>query len=173
MNSDGSLNDRFSNGKGNIPSSGTVYDCLKLRDGRFYIVGDFPGRIIAYKKDGSLNEAFTPDNIDNTIRSLSVAKDGKIIIAGDFSRVGEKTKKSVAILNKNGGCDENFQPDLSADAQINKVIGLPSGEVVLMGAFSRYGDKYRNGIVRLKSDGSVDESFGNCDLKVTAFLTSQ
>ena len=173
LNSDGSLNDRFSIGKGNIPSSGTVYDCLKLRDGRFYIVGDFPGRIIAYKKDGSLNEAFTPDNIDNTIRSLSVAKDGKIIIAGDFSRVGEKTKKSVAILNKNGGCDENFQPDMSANAQINKVIGLPSGEVVLMGAFSRYGDKYRNGIVRLKSDGSVDESFGNCDLKVTAFLTSQ
>ena len=53
------------------------------------------------------------------------------------------------------------------------MIGLPSGEVVLMGAFSRYGDKSRNGIVRLKADGSVDESFGNCDLKVTAFLTSQ
>ena len=30
LNSDGSLNDRFSIGKGNIPSSGTVYDCLKL-----------------------------------------------------------------------------------------------------------------------------------------------
>ena len=68
---------------------------------------------------------------------------------------------------------EGFQPDLSANDQINKVIGLPSGEVVLMGAFSRYGDKSRNGIVRLKADGSVDESFGNCDLKVTAFLTSQ
>ena len=172
LNEDGSLNERFSIANNNIPSVGSVYDCLRLNDRTIFIVGDFPERILSYKEDGSLNESFSSEYIDSTIHSVSLAKSGKILIGGNFTRIGDRSLRSVAVLDKNGKCDEAFNSTLNPDDEVYKVIGLPDGGAVLMGGFSKYGESNKNGIVKLNAEGSVDESFGSSELEVTKFITS-
>ena len=172
LNEDGSLNERFSIANNNIPSVGSVYDCLRLNDRTIFIVGDFPERILSYKEDGSLNESFSSEYIDSTIHSVSLAKNGKILIGGNFTRIGDRSLRSVAVLDKNGKCDEAFNSTLNPDDEVYKVIGLPDGGAVLIGGFSKYGESNKNGIVKLNAEGSVDESFGSSELEVTKFITS-
>ena len=173
LNENGTLNNRISLSKGNVPSSGVAHDSLILKDGSMYIVGDFPGKIIRLNKKGELDSEFSPDSIDSVIGSVALGKDGKIIIAGKFNKVGGRNLSSVAVLNQDGKCDASFQPRLKPNGDVVKVIGLPAGGAVLVGCFSKYGEIHRRGIVKLKDNGELDNSFGNNDLEVSSILTSE
>ena len=126
MNENGTLNNRISLSKGNIPSSGVAHDSLILKDGSIYIVGDFPGKIMRFNKEGQLDSGFYPDSIDSVIRSVALGRGGKISIAGKFNKVGGRNLSSVAVLNQDGKCDASFQPRLKPNGDVVKVIGLPA-----------------------------------------------
>ena len=154
-------------------ASGVAHDSLILKDGSIYIVGDFPGKIIRLNKKGELDSEFLPDTIDSVIGSVALGKDGKIIIAGKFNKVGGRNLSHVAVLNHDGKCDVSFQPRFKFNGDVVKVIGLPSGGAVLVGNFSKYGEIQRRGIVKFKDNGELDNSFGNSDLEVSSILTSE
>ena len=173
LNENGTLNNRISLSKGNIPSSGVAHDSLILKNGSIYIVGDFPGKIMRFNKEGQLDSGFYPDSIDSVIRSVALGRGGKIIIAGKFNKVGGRNMSAVAFLNQDGTCDVSFQSRFKPDGDFFKVLGLPSGGAVLVGGFTKYGDIHSRGIVKLKDNGEIDDSFGDSDLEVTSILTSE
>ena len=80
---------------------------------------------------------------------------------------------AVAVLNQDGKCDVSFQSRFKPDGDVFKVLGLPSGGAVLVGGFTKYGDIHSRGIVKLKDNGEIDDSFGDSDLEVTSILTSE
>ena len=55
----------------------------------------------------------------------------EILIGGNFTRIGDRSLRSVAVLDKNGKCDEAFNSTPNPDDEVYKVIGLLDEEQCL------------------------------------------
>jgi hypothetical protein len=91
-----------------------------------------------------------------------VATRGNVVyLAGDFSRIGQKTGM-FAILDRVSG-----QPDLTApriegatnDDFLSAIVADGRGGYYVAGAFARAGGVPRNGIVHLTAEGDIDPAF--------------
>jgi uncharacterized delta-60 repeat protein len=142
---------------------GTRTNTVRILDGQRVgaLLGD-PGRPL--DPDGDLN--------------ARIRGDGKLLVWGNFSRLGGQERTGIAQLNADGTVDRSFQPpeillghrrlaglgagtvSFNANANITTVGVQPDGKLLLVGAFSRVNGQPRTTMVRLLSDGQLDGSFG-------------
>ncbi|MBX3732906.1 MAG: hypothetical protein KF791_09965 [Verrucomicrobiae bacterium] len=107
--------------------------------------------------------------------------DGRLLVWGNFSTIGGVPRSGLALLNQDGSVDESFRPpeillghrrmagigtteSQTTNAVISLVRPLPDGRLLIAGEFSRVDGAVRRTLMRLQSDGGVDESFGVLDL---------
>ncbi|WP_345237333.1 IPT/TIG domain-containing protein [Hymenobacter saemangeumensis] len=130
----------------------------KILAGGFFTNFNGTGRryLLRLNADGSLDNTFNPSGagIDNTVYSLLVQPDGKILVGGAFSG-------GLLRLNANGSLDNTF-----ANASFNSAVWAMAqqadGKVVVGGSFSTYnGSSTRAGLSRLNPNGSLDASFNS------------
>jgi uncharacterized delta-60 repeat protein/uncharacterized repeat protein (TIGR01451 family) len=94
--------------------------------GKLIIAGNFTSyngagvaRIARLNPDGTLDATFRPgDGADGVIRSVAIESDGKILIAGEFTRYNGEVRTRLARLNDDGSLDLMFDPGLGANATI-------------------------------------------------------
>ena len=55
--------------------------------------------------------------------------------------------------------DQSFNPGDGFDDEVLALLIQPDGKIVVGGKFKKYNNKWRMGIARLNSDGSLDDSF--------------
>ena len=91
------------------------------------------------------------------VHALALQADGKILLGGEFTRVGGQFRNHIARLNADGTLDESFDPN--ADASVSAFALQPDGKILVGGNFATLGGQPRNRIARLKPDGSLDNSF--------------
>jgi len=115
---------------------------------------------------GSLDITFNPgtgpnDGGDPGVRSMALQPDGKILIAGSFTKVNNMTRMGVARLNADGSLDATFDPGdgIGVGFSILTVVLQTDGKIIIGGAFSSVDGIKRRGIARLRSDGSLDVSY--------------
>ena len=97
---------------------------------------------------------------EDVVQTLAVQSDGKIVVAGLFYNINGTTNSlGIARLNTNGVVDGNFNPGASVDYGINSVAVQTDGKIILGGGFTMYQGASRNGITRINSDGSRDDTF--------------
>jgi uncharacterized delta-60 repeat protein len=137
--------------------AGEVDDMFLQPDGRIMVCGGFVeiidgtwdrpqrGRIARFTADGFLDNTFTTNNgANNTIQSMALQRDGKILIGGWFTRynlpdVGQPDNRNrVARVNPNGSLDESFNPGTGTDAVVWSVLRLASGKALFGGQFTTY-----------------------------------
>lgn len=148
--------------------SGDVNAIALLPDGKVMVGGNFnvvngaPRKCIArLNADGSLDPEFDPRagltlfEIDN-ISHLAVHSDGRIVMAGTFTRFTGVDRLSIARLNPDGSLDLEFLPDPGLDRAITSLALKPDGKVLIGGNFTAV---ERDHIARLNADGSWDDSF--------------
>lgn len=150
------------------PSDGNI-----LIGGAFLNYGNHSRRGIArLHVDGTLDASFHPgEGADNHVRALAIQSDGKILVAGHFSRFNGVLRGHLARLNADGSLDATFANGMGADAPIYAMAVQPDGKILIAGAFRSYNGIARNGIARLNADGAVDVSFNpgtGADLPITA-----
>jgi uncharacterized delta-60 repeat protein len=161
LNADGSFDKDFA------ASINSVLYCVALQeDGKILVGGDFTeisGQICKsvarLTPDGSLDPTFHLwSDTEGTLRSISVQPDGKIIIAGHFTKFHGAKKNRIARLESNGDLDESFK------ANVNGVIWTtviqPDKKILLGGDFNQVNGAKRGRIARLNSNGEIDNSFG-------------
>lgn len=143
---------------------GTRTNTVRILDGqRVGAVLGNPGRQL--DPDGDLN--------------ARIRGDGKLLVWGNFSRLGGHERTGIARLNSDGTVDGSFQPpeillghrrlaglgagsvSFSSNAVISSVEIQSDGKLLLVGAFSRVNGQPRTTLVRLQPDGTLDESFGS------------
>ena len=161
-----------------FPSDGYVRAIAVQPDGRVLIGGHFTEvngvarrGIARLGTDGGLDSEFDPGAglrhnhpslgvIDGTVDAIGVQRDGKIVIAGQFSTVNGFSRNNVARLNIDGSVDVDFDP--GAGVTPNSIDGMAldaEGKALVVGNFFEVNGVERRQIARLNANGSLDLTF--------------
>jgi uncharacterized delta-60 repeat protein len=106
---------------------------------------------------GQLDPNFEAPAVDDTIYSVAVQPDGKILIGGRFTEVDGQPLTSVARLNVDGSVDGTFNPP-TLFRQVLTIAVQPDGKVLIGGNVFPF-DSARQALIRLNANGSIDEGF--------------
>ncbi|MBL7865638.1 MAG: T9SS type A sorting domain-containing protein [Cyclobacteriaceae bacterium] len=158
------------NDAGFNPGSGPnlgVNVSLPQADGKILLGGMFTtfngvsnNRMVRLNSDGSIDGTFAiGTGANNTINSLAIQADGKILIAGAFGSFNGASRGRIARLLPNGSLDTSFEPTVGANATIDRIVLQEDGKVMIIGSFTTYNGTARNRIARINPDGSLDPTF--------------
>ena len=101
-------------------------------------------------------------NANSSVLSTAVQTDNKIIAVGWFSMWNSTLANKIVRLNSNGSVDEEFMANVSSSVShrvVEDVLIQSDGKIVLAGWFRSWSGSSANRVVRLNSDGTVDNSF--------------
>ncbi len=118
-------------------------------------------RIARMNTDGTLDASFNAGTMfENTIWSVSLQPDGKIILGSSYNTINGASRSYVARLNTNGTLDTDFNP---TGTGFNNVVYAtliqPDGKIIVAGEFTSFNGTSIGRIARLNADGTLDISF--------------
>ncbi len=166
LNADGTLDETFVIG---IGANSSVYTTSIQNDGKIIVGGNFTefnsitrNYIARINSDGSVDNSFVGASVINAnVNSSTIQSDGKIIITGNFktnvSNIPNRNR--VARLNSDGTLDATFTPTNGADATVSISTIQNDGKILIGGHFTSYNDAFVFRLVRLNTDGSLDNTF--------------
>lgn len=93
------------------------------------------------------------------IYALARQPDGKLIAAGDFSRVSGVLRPSLARVEATGAVDLAFDPGKGVNGLIRRMALLADGRIIIAGDFTSYDGVPRNHVAMINADGTLDRSF--------------
>ena len=104
----------------------------------------------------------TLNGTNDTVRSVALQSNGKVLIGGGFTKVGGETGNNrIARLETDGSLDSSFDTHPGVHSgDVFSVVVQPHDEKILIGGnFSKVSDKPRQGFARFLPDGSLDTIF--------------
>jgi uncharacterized delta-60 repeat protein len=145
----------------------SVYCSATQPDGKIILGGDFlayngaiVNRIVRVNPDGSIDNTFSAGSGPNdTVYSISIQPDGKIVIGGFFNAYNGVAASRIVRLNADGSRDVTFNMGSGADNWVYSTALQADGKILIGGLFTNYNGVSANRIARLNSDGSRDTSF--------------
>ncbi len=111
--------------------------------------------------DGTLDTTFDVGTFTNgLVLASTYQSDGKLLIAGQFTKVHGVSRAGIARLNTDGTLDTSFDPGTGSDLGVGGVLVQPDGKILIWKFFQSFNDTAGlASILRLNSDGSTDPSF--------------
>jgi uncharacterized delta-60 repeat protein len=109
--------------------------------------------------NGNLEMFFNLPATKGSVSTLARQTDGKIIAAGEFDKINGVARNKIARLNADGSLDATFDSGTGFDTAPNFIIVQPDGRILAGGSFTVYNGATRVNLVRLNTDGSLDNSF--------------
>ena len=174
---DGLLDTAYSTAMGTGPGSATrVLTVAAQSDGRVVAAGIFTTfnsvaapYIVRLNSDGSPDTAFTTaqgTGLNGNVTRVAVQADGKILVGGDFTKINDVNTVGLARLNPDGSPDTAFNAGIVAGGDNSGFNGYvlalkqqSDGKILAGGTFTALNGVTRPNLVRLNTDGTVDEAF--------------
>jgi uncharacterized delta-60 repeat protein len=136
-------------------------------DGKIVIGGRFTavtsrarGYVARLNADGTLDtNFFSSPGANGFVRTVALQADGNVVIGGEFTLVDGRPRARIARLTSSGVVDVSFNPGLGADSDVRSIAIQSDSRVLAGGDFTTFDGKPYRRIVRLATDGSVDETF--------------
>jgi uncharacterized delta-60 repeat protein len=154
------INATLSLNEGTIPTP-----IISVSGATILITGNFtvPSRGIM-KTDGTgvINQGFNHTvSGPATVSTVKKLANGKILIGGKFTRVGNVVANNLALLNTDGTIDTDFASNLGTgfDRPVECVAELANGKLMIGGQFLKLNSVDQRILVRLNADGSLDNTF--------------
>ena len=170
LNSDGTLDTTFTTNTGTAFSS-IVNSVAIQSDGKIVIGGAFSNFngvtvncIVRLNSDGTRDTTFTTNTgtgFNNTVYSIAIQSDGKIVIGGAFTTFNSVTVNRIVRLNSDGTLDTTFTTNTGTgfNNSVYSIAIQSDGKLVMGGDFTTFNSVTVNRIVRLNSDGTRDTTF--------------
>jgi len=167
LNEDGSIDSSFNIDLIGAGFSGVV-DFALQPDGKIIIGGVFTqingfsiNRVARLNTDGSVDTSFqVGSGTDNSVSSVAVQPDGKVLIGGTFATFNNIARPRVARLNADGSLDAGFSTGSGPSGNVSQIIVQPNGKILIGGTFNSVNGVARGpGIARLEANGALDASF--------------
>ncbi len=123
-----------------------------LIGGGFQTVSGLERRFLArLNTNGTVDAGFVPANIEGgEVRAVALQPDGKVLVGGQFARVGESFTSQVARLQTNGAVDPTFNSTLNGYSYFRAFARQSDGKVLVA---------TDDGLDRLLPDGGRDTNF--------------
>ena len=157
-------------GPGFRPDAGVW--CLAVQaDGKVLAGGSVDrwlGRLERLNSDGSLDTGFNAPVVGSSsfwpaVNTLVVQADGKILVGGSFTSLGNQACTNLGVANADGTVDGGFVgPVFYRDGEIGEVDSLAlqaDGKIVAGGYFTQLDGQSQTNLGRLNPDGSLDRGF--------------
>lgn len=165
LKSDGNLDTSF-NGNG-VGFNDTTFIIKIQNDGKILVGGKFTtynnithNRIIRLNSNGSIDETFNVGTgFDDTVNTIEIQSDNKIIIGGDFKKFNGLDKKYLIRLNENGSIDNNFFIGSGPNKSVSCIKIQNDNKILVGGEFTSFKNVTFNHLVRLELSGTTDASF--------------
>jgi uncharacterized delta-60 repeat protein len=130
--------------------------------------------------DGSL-DSFNPglalsgyNGASPAVNALGLQANGQVIVAGIFNVLNQQPGGGVLRLNADGSLDGTFDAGTGVNddggtvGQADAVAVLPSGQILVGGAFQSFNGVPVAGLIRLNPNGGVDPTFNPGGAGITA-----
>lgn len=166
LNSDGSVDNTFIYGTGF--GGGNVLSVVLQSNGKIIVAGYFTSYsgvgangIIRLNSDGSIDSSFVyGTGFNGLIYSVVLQLDGKILVGGGFTSYNGTSANRIIRLNSDGSIDLSFAYGSGFNAgSVNTIAVQLDGKILLGGNFTTYQGMLTNGIIRINSNGSIDNTF--------------
>lgn len=113
--------------------------------------------------DGSHDTSFAPfiGDLGLAVEQIPQVKtvvpqpDGKVVVG----YVGYGYVRGIIRLNANGSRDTNFNTSIGSGLGVDSIVLQGDGKLLMGGSFNTVNGTDRNGLARLNSDGSLDNTF--------------
>jgi uncharacterized delta-60 repeat protein len=166
LNPDGSLDVTFNPGSG---FNNTVEAIRVQVDGKIVVVGQFTSfngitrnRIVRLNADGSLDATFNIGNgFNNTVRSLNLQVDGKILVGGQFTSYNGVFRERFARINTDGSPDA-LNP--TSAGVVDCISIQEDNKIIVGGDFTEFGASTVRRIARLNANGTAETTFLNTNI---------
>jgi uncharacterized delta-60 repeat protein len=140
--------------------------------GKILIGGGFTKSIIRLNSNGSLDSSFDSGDgftggfaMENGVFAILPLSSGKILVGHSGTYYdGSSCNRGLVRLNNDGSLDNTYTPDLYESEGFGVVLAIAqqeNGKLLVGGSFGVFEGDSLNKIVRLNTDGSLDESFSN------------
>jgi uncharacterized delta-60 repeat protein len=144
---------------------------LIQRDGKIIVAGAFTSFnsltrncIVRLNTNGSEDLTFNAGTgianpITNFITSVALQPNAKILVAGTFNSYNGNTRNYIMGLEFDGSIDTSFDALSLISTSVNTICLQNDGKIIVGGNFGSMSGCPRNGILRLLSNGLLDEPF--------------
>ncbi len=148
-------------------ANNVVYALTLLPDGKMLVGGRFShyngslvGKLTKLNQNGSLDNSFSiGEGFDDDVYGITVQTDGKILVAGGFTKYNTESHRRLVRLLPNGSLDPAFQIGTGFNFPVYETIVQPDGKILVAGFFTSFKGQPTGRIIRLNADGSRDNSF--------------
>lgn len=145
----------------------SVYALSLQADGKIIVGGSFNNfnslswsKIARLDSDGYADPSFNIGTGFNLIvYSIGIQSDGKYIVGGGFDSFNGEYCPSIARLNSDGSFDTSFNIYTGFNNTVRSIQLDDNDRIIAGGNFTSYNDTIINRVIRLNSDGSIDNSF--------------
>jgi uncharacterized delta-60 repeat protein len=126
-----------------------------------FISGSYTKNIIRLMSDGRLDSNFNSSstNSDGVALAMALQKDGKILLAGGFTKYNGIGHPFLVRTDTLGEFDYSFNAVTGANGGIAKVLVQPDGKILACGNFQMYNGKQHNFLIRADKTGRYDSTF--------------
>ena len=146
---------------------GNVNSIVIQNDGKILVGGNFTtyswttaNRLIRLNSDGTRDNFFDIWNgFNNTVNSITVQNDDKILVGGNFTTYQWSTANRFIRLNSDGTKDNSFNIWIWFNNTINALAIQSDGKILVGGNFTTYSWTTINRLIRLNINGYKDSSF--------------
>jgi uncharacterized delta-60 repeat protein len=128
----------------------------------FIVLLAFNFQSVYSQYDGLADNSFTSGTgFNNDVVAIALQSDGKILIGGSFTSYNGVNANRIVRLNTNGTLDSSFNFGSGFNGSVSDILVLSDGKIIVVGYFSTYKGSTRNRILKLNSDGSIDNTFSS------------
>jgi len=164
LTTDGSLDPGFQSvlfeGGYDVHAVAVQGDGKVLIGGWFSAIDGLSRKCIArLNPDGTLDTSFLNglSGASDSVNSIAVQNDGKVLIAGAFTTVNGVNRAQIARLNINGTLDNGFQDGVAGARGYIYSVALQNDGKVLLGGYGI--NRNYSYCARLNTDGTLDTTF--------------
>jgi uncharacterized delta-60 repeat protein len=96
---------------------------------------------------------------NSSVNATIIQSDGKIIIGGLFNSFNGSPYNNIIRLNPDGSIDTTFHIGTGFNDEVTSIALQNNGQIIIGGVFTSYNGTIQNRLIRINSDGSIDNSF--------------
>ncbi|MBU1721070.1 MAG: T9SS type A sorting domain-containing protein, partial [Bacteroidetes bacterium] len=116
--------------------------------------------LIRLNSNGTVDTTFQMGTgFNDKVSRVIIQPDGKILVSGNFTSYNGTTRRRIARINTDGSLDATFNPGSGFDYTVRTIALQADGKIIAGGYFSSFNGSTNNGLIRLNSDGTKDNSF--------------